>query len=97
MHDAAKQAPNERLAAVIGHLPMCDVSPERLSKYIHKPKVSIVTTAECSILLLHPWLFAGPPVSCDYDPKGTISKIGDVGTYFVGQCFRLSLLWSGCA
>ncbi|CBJ30749.1 conserved unknown protein [Ectocarpus siliculosus] len=28
---------------------------------------------------------AGPPVACDYTPKGTISKIGDVDTYFVGS------------
>eukprot|EP00752_Nemacystus_decipiens_P008120 g7260.t1 len=28
---------------------------------------------------------AGPPVSCDYTPKGSISKIGDVDTYFVGS------------
>lgn len=35
---------------------------------------------------------AGPPVSCDYTPKGSISKIGDVDTYFVGQCFLLLTL-----
>lgn len=35
MHDAAKQAPNERLAAVIGYLPMCDVSPESSFVQVH--------------------------------------------------------------
>lgn len=45
---------------------------------------------------------SGPPVVCDYTPKGTIAKIGDVETYFVGtspvplfsrlvKCFRLHM------
>lgn len=28
---------------------------------------------------------AGPPVVCDYTPKGTVSKIGDIDTYFIGS------------
>ncbi|CAM9559611.1 unnamed protein product, partial [Laminaria digitata] len=28
---------------------------------------------------------AGPPVVCDYTPKGTVSKIGDLDTYFIGS------------
>lgn len=30
----------------------------------------------------------GPPVECDYEPKGVVSKVGELDTYFIGQYRR---------